>query len=69
MKEVQGQHGAGGCWLPSLPSQLCWFSPRPNLLGLGLSAAPQFCSPAGGGVMGAAGRNAARVALEDFRHL
>ena len=30
---------------------------------------PCFWSLSGGGVMGAAGRNAARVALEDFRRL
>lgn len=30
---------------------------------------PHFFFLAGGGVMGAAGRNAAQVAIEDFRHL
>ncbi|KAF2980231.1 hypothetical protein EK904_014383, partial [Melospiza melodia maxima] len=33
------------------------------------SSIPHFSSLAGGGVMGAAGRNAAQVAIKDFRHL
>lgn len=49
--------------------QILWCSSGPHLLGLELPTAPHFCSLAGGGVMGAAGRNAAQVALEDFRCL
>ncbi|NXJ79011.1 PYRD2 protein, partial [Trogon melanurus] len=45
------------------PSYSDYRSPIPGLYLCGSGAHP------GGGVMGAAGRNAARVALKDFRHL
>lgn len=73
LEELQGQHGAEVfTFLPCMGKeviQLLWCRSRHHLLGLDLPTTPQFCFLAGGGVMGAAGRNAAQVALEDFRHL